>query len=221
MENLTETQKDLFAKLLTELQAWNKHTNLTGIREDKDIRLKHFADSFSVLQAIPATAKTLVDVGTGAGFPGLPIAIMRPDIHVTLIESVAKKTAYLEHVINVLNLSNVTVVLGRAEELAHTPEYREKFDVVTARAVAELRILAEYTLALLKVGGIFIAQKNAGQEEITHAENAIKTMGGSVLKQIPLNIAGLTERQLIVITKTKPTSAEYPRKSGLPAKKPL
>jgi 16S rRNA (guanine527-N7)-methyltransferase len=214
-------QKKAFETLLTELKAWNAHTNLTAIREDKDIIAKHFADSLSVLQAISNTAKNLIDIGTGAGFPGLPIAIMRPDIAVTLVESVGKKTAFIEHIKKTLALTNVTVINARAEDVAQLPEHREQYDVATARAVAELTTLSEYVLPFIKVGGIFIAQKNVGNDEIVSAENALHILGGKIERQIPITISGLSDRQLIVIAKIHATPKEYPRHSGIPAKKPL
>jgi 16S rRNA (guanine527-N7)-methyltransferase len=219
--SLSDKDQAAFSTMLTELKAWNAHTNLTGIKEDTDIIKKHFIDSLSVVQAIPKSTQNLIDIGTGAGFPGLVIAIVRPDIHITLLESVGKKVDYLNHIIQKLQLTNVVALNARAEDIAHTPEYREHFDVAVSRAVAELRTLVEYALPLLKVKGILIAQKNAGTEELDAALSAIKILGASVTNQIPISIPTLTERQLIVITKNTATLPEYPRRSGQPTKKPL
>ncbi len=219
--DLTPTQEASFAIMLKELKAWNEHTNLTGITIDIDIIRKHFIDSLSVIQAIPKDAQTLIDIGTGAGFPGLPIAIIRPDLKITLVESTGKKVQYLNYIIAKLGLTNVTTINARAEEIAHTPEYREQFDVATSRAVAELRVLLEYAIPLLKTKGTLIAQKNTGNEEISNAVNALNALDSSLTTQIPIHIKDLPERQLIVITKDKPTGKEFPRRSGIPAQKPL
>lgn len=215
---LTKDQQEKFAIFLRELKAYNEHTNLTAIRDDAGIIKKHFLDSLSVLQAIPETARTLIDIGSGPGFPGLPIAIMKPELHVTLLEVTAKKTAFLNHIVQTLGLTNVTVVTTRAEEAAKENNFREQFDVATARAVAELRTLVEYAMPFIKVGGIFIAQKMSGQTEIDEAQNAISVLGGTLNQTISLQAE---ERQLIVIKKIKPTPAEYPRRIGLATKKPL
>ena len=218
---ISASQQLLFSQLLTELKAWNEHTNLTAIREDSAIIKKHFLDSLSVLSAIPKDTKTLVDIGAGAGFPGLPLAIMNPNIQITLVESVAKKVAFIEHAIKTLDLKNAIVINARAEELSRNADFRDTFDVATARAVAELSTLVEYTLPFVRAGGVFIAQKKAGTEETMLAETAIKTLSGSITTSIPITIADLEPRQLILISKIKNTPKEFPRAFGLPSRKPL
>lgn len=215
--SLTEAQQETFATFLHELKAYNDHTNLTAIRDDAGIIKKHFLDSLTVLSAIPKNATSLIDIGTGAGFPGLPIAIMMPNLQVTLLESIGKKTTFLNQIVEKLNLQNVTVINGRAEDVISEKNLREQFDVAVARAVAELRMLVEYTLPFVKVGGIFIAQKSAGETEVAHAQNALTTLGGKIVKQIPL----ADDRQLIIIEKAKATPADYPRRAHIIAKKPL
>ncbi|MCC2630635.1 MAG: methyltransferase GidB [Candidatus Paceibacter sp.] len=217
----TASQLEAFSNFLHELQTWNTHTNLTAIRADSDVIIKHFLDSLTVLQAIPQNTKKLIDVGTGAGFPGLPIAIMRPDILVTLVESVGKKTDFLAHSIKTLDLKNVNIINTRAEELAKDPTHRELYDVATARAVAELRVLAEYTLPFIKVGGVFIAQKTANTNEVELAKNALEILGSEIAQRISILIPQLSGRELIVIKKLHPTPPDYPRAVGQASKKPL
>ena len=217
--NLTVEQNAQFSTYLDELKSWNKRTNLTAIEEDNEIISKHFFDSLSVLRAIPENAGTLADVGTGAGFPGLPIKIARPNLKVTLIESVGKKVEFLKHIVQILKLEDVEVIQERAEEVGRDRRFREQFDVVTARAVAALPTLCEYALPLLRVGGVFVAQKGAtpesgqaGEEEILGAQTALEILGGKIVKKIPIYIEGVPARQLIVIEKIKPTPVEYPRR---------
>ena len=219
--DLDSTQISQFEKLMEELKAWNEHTNLTAIRDDEGIIKKHFLDSLSVIQAIPKEAKNLIDVGSGAGFPGLPIAIVRPDLSVTLLEASEKKVEFLKHAVSALGLKNASAVNGRAEDIGKNPEHREKYDVAAARAVAELKVLAEYALPFVKIGGIMIAQKSADSPELENSKNALEILGGSNPKLVPIEIQGLEPRQLVIISKTKPTPSEYPRRSGMPSKKPL
>lgn len=225
---------DLFRTILLE---WNEKMNLTGITDPAEIETKHFEDSLSALAAFPdKTPLTLIDVGTGAGFPGIPLAIARPDIQITLVESVNKKAQFLEHVIEKLELKNCTVASARAEEVGQHPDYREKYDIAIARAVALLPILAEYLLPLVKVGGIAVAQKmlkemtegDGGRTEIDAALPAIATLGGKLKEVIPVGEPHSTpetpasgQRHLIVIEKISPTPAEYPRRPGMPAKTPI
>lgn len=208
-----------FSILLNELKAWNEKVNLTAITEDKDILKKHFEDSLSVLKALPENTESIIDVGSGAGFPGLPIGISRPDIKITLLESVGKKVAWLEHIIKKLNLKNIKVLNGRAEDFGQNPDFREKFDVAVSRGVAELRVLAEYCLPFVKVGGLMIAQKNINSVEIDKAKNSLSVLGGAIEAIIPIHIDGLEDRQLIVIKKISETPKNYPRRAGMPAKK--
>jgi 16S rRNA (guanine527-N7)-methyltransferase len=163
IHTIYKAHQDLFETYKQELLKWNENINLTAIRTPEEIEQKHFFDSLTLLPFIPENTKTLVDVGSGAGFPGLPIAIVRPDIHVTLIESIGKKTMFLEHIVKILELKNVEVIYARAEEVATHPDYAESFDVGVARAVAKLDKLSGFVLPLLRQNGIFLAQK--GMEE--------------------------------------------------------
>ena len=201
------------------LKDWNTRINLTAITEDEEIRLKHFQDSLSILPYIKRG--TLVDVGTGAGFPGLPIAIERPDVQVTLVDSLDKRVKFLQCVVDTLELSNVTCVHARAEDFGRNPAYREKFDYATARAVASMPVLLEYCLPLLKNGGQFIAMKgaNASEEKFDRALNAL---GGKLVKSdtFLLEESDL-QRCIFVVEKFRQIPSKYPRKSGTPARQPL
>ncbi len=223
--HLTEAQLNAFDRYSRELIARNRQVNLTRIVEPESIAIKHFLDSLSICLVLPALPSdfALIDVGSGAGFPGLPLKIARPEIRVTLVEATAKKTAFLKHIVDTLSLTNVTVVTARAEEVGQQPAYREQYDVAVGRAVAQLAVLAEYTLPLVKVKGWVVGQK--GQHpagEIEAAANALRILGGRVCRVIPVEVAGLAAaRHLVVIQKIKPTPRPYPRRPGLPAKKPI
>jgi 16S rRNA (guanine527-N7)-methyltransferase len=218
---LTPSELDTFDLYAKELIAWNDKINLTTITDPADIMTKHFIDSLSLISTLTDKHKTLLDIGSGAGFPGIPIKIARPDLTVTLVESVGKKVAFLEHAIKILKLKNIEAVLARAEELGHEENYREKYDVVTARAVANLASLSEYALPFLKIGGMFIAQKVATDEEVKKSERAIEILGGKLKEILPIRLKNLEERHLVIIEKVSPTPKEYPRRVGMPLKKPL
>ncbi len=203
------------------LREWNGKVNLTAITAPQQIVEKHFLDSLSVLTVLPKEAFSLADIGSGAGFPGLALAIARPDCTVTLIEATTKKAAFLNAVVESLKLQKVSVVVGRAETLAHEPKLRERFDVATARAVANLVTLVELTLPFVRVGGRVIAQKMLGSESLESALPAIEVLGGTYEQELAVLLPTLADRRLIVISKRKPTPAEYPRRPGIPAKKPL
>lgn len=204
-----------------ELLEWNKKVNLTGITDPVEVDIKHFEDSLSILQAIPESAHTLIDVGSGAGFPGLPIAIARPDIRVTLMESIGKKVHFLEHIRETLGLKNVDIEQVRAEEAGQHPDHREHYDIGVARAVARLPILCEYILPFVKVGGVMIAQKIVNDEEIESARNAIRLFGGKLEKIIPVTLTDGSLRHLVIIKKVAPTPTDFPRKAGVPAQDPI
>lgn len=199
----------------------NKVLNLTSITEEKDFILKHLIDSLSVLPSISNTSKDIIDIGTGAGFPGLPIKIAAPRLNITLLDSSKKKVNFLNETIKELGLENIKGIAERAEDLAQDKNYREKFDVAISRAVALLPVLAEYSLPFVKVGGIFIAQKSQNEEELKSAENAIKILGGKIKEIIPIKIADLPERSLIIIEKVSRTPLNFPRKPGIASKEPL
>lgn len=218
----TEQMFFLLAKLLTE---FNAHTNLTAITDIKGVILRHFVDSLTAEPCIPQGAR-LIDIGTGGGFPTLPLAVVRPDVNFTAVDSTAKKLAFSELASSALGLSNVSVKVGRAEELARDPSLREQFDLVCARAVAPLNILCELCLPFAKVGGKFVPLKGSGAEdELRGAENAIKILGGGSVRLIP---CGITEdgvkfesRAVIEIEKRSSTDKKYPRIYGQIKSKPL
>ena len=221
--DLNAEQLDRLAHYAELLIDWNARFNLTAIVDPRDIVIKHFLDSLSVLRALPRRTRHLVDVGAGAGLPGLPIKIARPDVTVVLVEATRKKCDFLTAAIKELKVYNVFVVNARAEEAGRDPDHRESYDVAVARAVAELPVLAEYLLPLVKVGGVAIAQKSKGVEaEIERADTAILLLGGLNAEVVPVRVPGLPdERNLIVIEKLAATPGEYPRRVGVPAKKPL
>jgi 16S rRNA (guanine527-N7)-methyltransferase len=223
--SLTEAQLHAFDRYSQELIIWNERVNLTSIVEPQEIVVKHFLDSLSVYQALSGLPPDLrlIDVGSGAGFPGLPLKIALPDLRLTLLEATGKKTAFLRHIVQVLALTGVTVLTARAEEAGRRPDQRERYDAAVARAVAPLPVLAEYMLPLVKVGGRVVVQK--GQHpaaEIKTAANALGILGGKVSQTLAVTVPGLAaERHLVVIQKNKATPPQYPRRPGLPAKKPI
>lgn len=231
---LTEVQLEAFQIYYQELADWNERTNLTAVTNYEEVQIRHFLDSLTLaypkLRGDPddklfdmATAN-LLDIGAGAGFPGLPLKIIYPQLHLTLVDSVGKKTNFLTHLVNKLQLQNVTVLTGRAEDLGQQPEHRERYDVATGRAVAALPVLAEYCLSLCKIGGLFIAPKKADiTDELASAQVAIAKLGGSLrhTPEFELEPNSRDKRKLIVVDKVKPTPSGYPRRAGLPAKRPI
>ena len=216
----------LFRRYFSELVEWNRNVNLTAIVDPDEVAAKHFRDSLSVARAIPdetLAGGSLVDVGSGAGFPGLPLKIAWPGLRVTLVESVGKKTAFLRHIVDTLQLEWVEVHNGRAETLAREPRLRESFDVATARAVAHMAALAELTLPFCKAGGTVVAQKKAGiDEELKEAEAAISLLGGELERiEVVDDVEPEDPRWLVVLRKVAPTPERYPRRPGIPAKRPL
>ena len=219
---LTDEQLSRFNTLSELLVEQNKTMNLTAITDPDGIAVKHFADSISVLTAaeMPKGAKVL-DVGTGAGFPGIPLLIMRPDLDLTMIDSTAKKLKYVENTVNELGLI-ATTLHTRAEEAGQSKEYREKFDFVCSRAVAALNVLCEYCLPFVRQNGLFIAMKGAkAQEEIDSAKAAIKLLGGKIIAEKSFSLSDGGERTLVVIKKISQIPPKYPRPSAQIAKKPL
>ena len=219
---LTDEQISRFNALSELLVEQNKTMNLTAITDPDGIAVKHFADSISVLTAeeMPKGARVL-DVGTGAGFPGIPLLIMRPDLDLTMIDSTAKKLKYVENTVNELGLV-ATTLHTRAEEAGQSKEYREKFDFVCSRAVAALNVLCEYCLPFVKQNGLFIAMKGAkAREEIDGAKAAIKLLGGKIIAEKSFSLSDGGERTLVVIKKISQIPPKYPRPSAQIAKKPL
>jgi 16S rRNA (guanine527-N7)-methyltransferase len=207
-----------------ELIEWNQKFNLTAIRDVAGIRTKHFLDSFSCVLAWKANPPTnIIDIGTGAGFPGIPLKIIYPNTKVTLVESVGKKAMFCQHIVRLLGLDGVDVIKARAEDLGQMREHRQRYDWGIARAVANLRVLSEYLLPLVQVGGKMLAQKGeSGPAEVHAAESAIKLLGGEVRQLIPVTLPGVVEeRHLVLVDKVAATPPGYPRKPGVPAKKPL
>lgn len=207
-----------------ELLEWNKRFNLTAIRDADGIRTKHFLDSLSCVLAWKANPPSrLADVGTGAGFPGLVLKIVYPAMRLTLIESVGKKAKFCRHMVETLNLEGVEVIHGRAEDVGRDPAHREQYDWAAARAVANLRVLSEYLLPLLKVGGTMLAQKGeSGPAEAHSAEKAIRILGGRIRQLVPVTLPGVAEeRYLVLVDKAAATPPSYPRKAGVPFKNPL
>ena len=223
---LTPRQLEQFQVFYQELIDWNRRLNLTAITDYEEVQVKHFLDSLTVVSALRQPLNKgmkLIDVGTGAGIPGIPLKIVLPDIRLVLLDATRKKAGFLEHITEKLNLKDVEIVVGRAEEIAQRPEYRQRFDLVLSRAVAGLPALVELTLPFCAIGGRFIAQKKGDMgEEVPAAQRAISLMGGKLtdVKRIELPEFA-DERWLVVIDKIKETPPQYPRRSGMPAKRPL
>jgi len=222
--SLSAAQRRLFQIYENELITWNQQINLTAIDTTEQIRTKHFLDSLSTICVLRGSPlNSLVDIGTGAGFPGIPLKILFPEMRLTLIESVGKKAAFCQHLVDCLGLSGVEIFTERAESLGQTPQHRERYDWAIARAVAILPVLAEYLLPFVRVGGAMLAMKGEqAPAEVHRAEHAIKVLGGHVRKLTPITLPGVAEeRYLVVVDKIAATPPPYPRRVGLPSKKPL
>lgn len=224
---LNKGHLSLFQAYYEELVEWNRRFNLTAITDYEGVQVRHFLDSLSCLLALPArclrAGARIVDVGTGAGFPGIPLKIVCPHISLTLVEATRKKVAFLEHLISRLGLENVHVIHGRAEELGRRKVHREQYDWAVARAVAEMPTLVEYLLPLVRVGGAILAQKGeSGPAEVHAAEEAIRILGGEVRRLVPVHLHGIAEtRYLVIVDKVAATPEKYPRRPGIPSKRPL
>ena len=220
--NINEYQIFQLYNYMNLLIEWNKKINLTAIIKPDDIIIKHFIDSITITRFITTNSK-VIDVGTGAGFPGLPIKIIRRDTEITLMDSLNKRILFLEEIINNLNLAKISTVHSRAEDLGRDKEYRQKFDNATSRAVAPLNYLLEYMMPFVKVGGSCICMKGANyQEELKEAEKAIFKLGGELknIEKLELPQTDI-ERNIIIIKKIKDTPNQYPRKAGIPKKQPI
>lgn len=221
---LTDKQADQLMRYKELLVEWNEKMNLTAITEDMEVITKHFLDCLTVQSSIDlAQVKSLVDVGTGAGFPGLVLKIAFPNVHITLIDSLNKRLKFLQHVIDELGLTGIECVHGRAEELGKNKAYREQFEVCASRAVANLAVLSEYTLPFVKKGGYLIALKGQKlDEELAEGEKAITILGGTIDKLVDVVVpyTDLNHR-IAKIKKVKETPKKYPRKAGEPTKAPL
>ena len=215
-------QLEQFFAYMNLLIEWNEKMNLTAIVEPNEIILKHFIDSITILKEIDNNSK-IIDVGTGAGFPGVPLSIMNPTLKITLADSLNKRLIFLQEVVNQLGLKNIKIIHARAEELGKNKKYRENFDAATSRAVANLSTLSEYLIPLVKVGGKIISMKAGGaQEEIEAAKKAIKILGGEIeeIEEFKLPQTEI-ERTIILIKKEEHTPNKYPRKAGVPSKEPI
>lgn len=225
--SLTEGQLASFEIYYRELVAWNERVNLTAVTACEEVQTRHFLDSLACSPVVPALPEggrmRAIDVGSGAGLPGLPLKIVWPGLRLTLLEATGKKVAFLEHLVGVLALEGVTVLHGRAEELAHDPAHRESYDLVLARALAQMATLAELTLPFSRPGGLVIAPKGADvAEEVRAAARAIALLGGRLRRVVPLDLSPLlSPRSLVVLDKVSATPGKYPRRPGVPAKKPL
>ncbi|GAB6933775.1 16S rRNA (guanine(527)-N(7))-methyltransferase RsmG [Calditerricola satsumensis] len=221
---LTAAQREAFDRYYRLLVAWNERVNLTAITDPEGVALKHFYDSLTpAFYTDFSGISSLVDIGSGAGFPGLPLKLRFPHLALTIVDSLKKRIAFLEEAVRELGLSGVTLIHGRAEAVGRDPAHRERYDVAIARAVARLNVLGELCLPFVRVGGLFIAMKGSDvDDEVREAQGAIATLGGSLERierfALPANGGG---RTLLFIAKRSPTPAAYPRKPGMPEKKPL
>jgi 16S rRNA (guanine527-N7)-methyltransferase len=223
--SLTPQQVQAFEFYYQQLIDWNERVNLTSITDYEEVQVKHFLDSLSCLQVLTDVAPAMrgIDIGAGAGFPGLPLRIACPQMRLTLLEATRKKVQFLEHMVKELGLRDVQVIEGRAEELGRQAGHREVYDVALARAVAELSVLLEYALPLLKVEGIFVAQKGGEIEgEVEAAAAAMNLLGGRLKEVREVRLPGLDDaRHLVVVEKVARTPDKYPRRPGMPGKRPL
>lgn len=222
--DLTALQLEQFEIFYRAVVDWNAKINLTAITDEAEFAVKHVIDSLTVWDEKKfAGVRKVIDVGTGAGFPGIPLKIFKPEIEMVLLDSLDKRVKFLKSVVEDLNLSGVECVHGRAEDLAHDKNFRERFDLVTARAVARLNVIAEYCLPFAKVGGTFAAMKGKNfREEITEAGTAVKILGGGEILSVEKFLPDLPDvRAVIYVDKKKPAPKNFPRKAGVPTKNPL
>jgi 16S rRNA (guanine527-N7)-methyltransferase len=222
---LSPTQRQAFQRYSEELRAWNERVNLTAITDPQAIEVRHFVDSLACLLVMkpPLSGLRIIDVGSGAGFPGLPIKIICPSVRVTLLEATGKKVAFLDHVVQELKLEGVALLNERAEALGQMEAHREQYDWALARAVAGMASLAEYLLPLCKIGGHCLAMKGeSAAQEVADAQHAINVLGGRIVQLTPVELPTVAETHYLVdIEKVAATPPRFPRRPGMPAKKPL
>lgn len=203
------------------LLEWNEKMNLTAITEERDFIIRHFIDSLSIVPYLE-NAGSIVDIGTGAGFPGIPLKIARPAPEVVLLDSLEKRVAFLNFTIEALKLTGVSAIHLRAEDAGRSPQHREKFDAAVARAVASLPVLLEYCLPLVRTGGVFIAMKGSAAEEIEYSRKALEILGGQIEDIHEIILPGSDiKRSIIIVKKLRQISTKYPRKAGKPTRDPL
>lgn len=204
------------------LLEWNEKINLTAIEEDRDVIIKHYIDSLSILPFLENKNHKMIDIGTGAGFPGIPVKVAYDSLDITLLDSLDKRVKFLTEVINSLQLKGIKAVHGRAEDFGVRLEFREKYDIAVARAVAALPVLLEYCLPFVKVGGIFIAMKGSSTEEVDNSRKALEVLGGKLedVKEFTLPFSDM-RRNVVLVRKLRQTPTKYPRKAGKPSKEPL
>lgn len=217
-----DTSIERFEKYGSMIREWNQKINLTAITDQNEMAIKHFVDSATLLSAVQLKEKAkVIDIGTGAGFPGVPLKILRPDIDLTLLDGLNKRLIFLNEVMNTLGL-NANIIHSRAEEGSRKAELREQFDLATSRAVAALNVLVEYCIPYVRVGGVFVAMKGPEvEEELKQAENAINILGGKIREIKKFSLPDNSRRSIIIIDKVRPISDKYPRHGSKISKKPL
>ena len=222
---LSLAQLEQFQRYYYELSEWNSRVNLTSVTEWKEVQARHYLDSLTVALVVPKetlSSGRFVDIGSGGGFPGVPLMIAFPGMKGTLIEATGKKTNFLLHLRDSLELEGLEILNGRAETLAHDPVLRERFDVVLARSISGMAALAEMTLPFCRIGGLVVAHKGRDtEEELKAASNAISATGGALKEVRCVSLEGLSQRSLVVVEKVSETPGRYPRRPGMPSKRPL
>lgn len=220
--HLDDARINCFLRYKELIKEWNEKINLTAIEDDREIIIKHYIDSISILPYFKNEDKKFIDIGTGAGFPGIPVKIVYDKINVTLIDSLEKRINFLNLTTSELGLTGIKAVHGRAEDYGKNPEYREKFDISVARAVSNLPVLLEYCMPFVKLGGLFIAMKGSNIDELEASKKALDILGGKIEDVVELNLPfSEIKRNIILVRKYRQTPTKYPRKAGKPSKDPL